>query len=153
MNDVFNTLLEVSLRTLLVLGANNGKSATSDMIAAIDFITVYSKDFDIADVNLHGDNSFKFSEFAVRHDTVSKAVKKLVLDGFVSVAVKKNGFEYAINDNGTNYCLKFESDYAACYTDLASKVWVLVSEQSERDVMELINRHSINSIRGDRVNG
>lgn len=148
MNDVFSSVREVSFRALLALSANNGKSATSDMIAAIDFITAYGKDFGIADENLHGDNNFKFSEFTVRRDTVNKALKKLVLDGLVTVSIRQTGFVYAVNDIGEDYCSKFESDYALTYKSLASKAWELVSNRSERAVMESINRHSIASIKG-----
>ena len=153
MSDVFNSIREVSFRALLALSANSGKSATSDMIAAIDFITAYGKDFGLADENLHGDNNFKFSEFTVRRDTVNKALKKLVLGGFVTVSVRQTGFVYAVNGIGKDYCSKFESDYALIYKALAYKAWELVSNRSERAVMESINRHSIASIKGGAGNG
>ena len=153
MSDVFNTLFELSLRVLLVLKAAGKSSVTSDMIAAVDFITVYGKDFGIADENLHGDNNFKFSEFAVRRDNVNRAVKQLVLDGLVTVAVGHNGFTYAITDAGSAYCSRFENDYAASYETMARKTWEFVSGKPERTVIELINKHSISSIKRGETDG
>jgi len=45
MNSVFNTPFEISLRTLLTLEVAGEQWKTADMIAAADFITVYSKVF------------------------------------------------------------------------------------------------------------
>ena len=153
MNDVFNTLFEVSLRSLLVLETAEKRCITSDMIAAVDFITVYGKDFNISDDNLHGDNNFKFSEFAVRRDNVNKAVKRLVVEGYVTVAVTQNGFAYSINDTGTEYCSKFENEYAESYRTLAQKTWEIVSQKPERAVIELINRHSVSSVKRGEIVG
>lgn len=153
MSDVFNTLFEVSLRVLLVLDTAGKQSVTSDMIAAVDFITVYGKDFGISDENLHGDNSFKYSEFAVRRDIVNKAVKQLVLDGLVAIKIRQSGFAYSITDIGSDYCAKLENEYAAAYRELAKKTWGFVSQKSERAIIELINRHSVFSVKRGEAGG
>ena len=78
MNNIFNTSFEISLRVLLTLESAPLQWWTADLIAASDFITVYSGDFDIASENLHGVNSFKYSEFALRREMVKEALKALV---------------------------------------------------------------------------
>jgi hypothetical protein len=153
MSDIFNTLFEVSLRVLLVLETAGKRKISTDMIAAADFITVYGKDFDISDENLHGDNNFKFSEFAVRRGNVSKAVKQLVLDGLVTVVIRQSGFAYSITKAGSDYCAKFENEYAAIYRALAQRTWELISQKPERAVIELINRHSVSSVKRGEMNG
>ena len=153
MSDVFNTLFELSLRVLLVLKTAGKCDVTADMIAAVDFITVYGKDFGISEGNLHGDNNFKFSEYAVRRDNINKAVKLLVLDGLVTVEVQPNGFAYSITNAGSAYCDKFENEYAKAYKALAQRTWQLVSRKSERTVIELINRHSISSVKRGEMDG
>jgi hypothetical protein len=89
MNDIFNTPFEISLRVLLML--ETGLNQTADMIAAADFITVYGKDFEISDNDLHGDSAFKYSEFPLRRDLVKKAVKQLVLTGLINVSSSQRG--------------------------------------------------------------
>lgn len=152
MNDVFNTLFEVSLRVLLLLNNVEGEMLTVDFITAIDFITIYGKDFGISDENLHGDNNYKFSEFAMRRDYVNKAIRKLVINGFACVETHQNGFAYAITEAGAAYCSNFENEYAVLYQKLAQKTWVLVSKKSEREVLRSINRYSISSIKRGETN-
>jgi hypothetical protein len=153
MNEALGTLFEISLRVLLVLSAAKKRSVTADMIAAVDFITVYGKDFGVSDENLHGDNNFKFSEFTVRRENVTKAIKGLMLDGLVTVAVKDGGFSYSITEVGINYCSKFENEYAIIFQELAKRTWTFVSSQPERKIMELINRYSIASVKRGEMNG
>ena len=146
MNEVFNSIFEISLRTLLVLETYGKQGLTSDMIAAIDFITVYGKDFGISEENLHGDNTFKFSEFAARRSSVQKAVKWLVTNGLVTISIAPNGFTYLINSRGSDYCAKFNNEYAVAYMTLMQKTQEFISQKSEREVIELINRHSVYSV-------
>ena len=153
MSDVFNTLFELSLRILLILKTVGNRNITSDMIAAVDFISVYARDFGISDVNLHGDNNFKFSEFAVRRDNVNKAVKQLVLSGLVTVAVRQSGFTYSITETGSAYCSRFENEYAVSYRVLVQRTWELVSQMPERAAIELINEHSISSVKRGEMDG
>ena len=97
MNSVFNTTFEISLRTLIMLEIADEQPETADMIAAADFITVYGKDFGVSKINLHGNNSYKFSEFAQFRELVNMAVKLLVKKGLINVSRTNNGFSYSIN--------------------------------------------------------
>lgn len=63
MSKLYNTPFEASLRILLILETSRNQSFSADMLAAIDFISIYGREFGISDENLHGDNNYKFSEF------------------------------------------------------------------------------------------
>lgn len=91
MTEVYNTPFEVSLRILIILNTVRDK-LTIDRIAALDFITTYGKDFGVSEYNLHGDNNFKFSEFASKRKIVSQAIKQIVLKGYVESYCNKSGF-------------------------------------------------------------
>ena len=96
MNKIFNTTFESSLRILLLLSVSGDEQMTLDRIADYDFITIYSKYFDISDMALHGENEFGLSEFAARRGMMQSTMKSLVLDGLVSVKRRQNGFQYSI---------------------------------------------------------
>ncbi len=151
MNNVFNTPFEISLRALLILETDGERWVTADMIAAADFITVYGRDFGISDVNLHGDNNYKFSEFALRRELVKKAVKQLVVDGLINVSSTDNGFSYSINQNGMAYCAKFTNDYADTYRRLAKQARTYIANKSEREILGLINRQSLSSLQRSEI--
>jgi hypothetical protein len=146
MSNVFNTPFEVSLRVLLLLSAD-GRQRTADMIAAMDFITVYGRNFGIAETNLHGDNTYKFGEFANRRAVVKKALKLLVLDGKVDVYEKAGGFHFAINDEGEAIRYALESEYAEEYMQAAAKTVEFVQGKTEREIITAINRQSTTALR------
>ena len=146
MDNIFNTPFEVSLRVLLTLEASSREWVSSDWIAAADFITVYCKDFGLADNNLHGENAYKYSEFALRRDLVRKALKSLVSRRLVHVKAASNGFVYALSKPGGEYCAGFESEYAQSYRESAAITKQFLNEKSEREILSLINRHSVLSL-------
>jgi len=54
---------------------------------------------------------------------------------------------------GIAYCSKFENEYAESYRALAQKTWEVVSQKPERAVIELINRHSVSSVKRGEISG
>ncbi len=153
MINIFNTPFEISLRVLLTLETAGNQWKTADLIAAMDFITIYSRDFNIGYENLHGDNNYKFSEFTLRRELVKKSVKLLVLNGLINVAsTSNNGFSYSINQKGLEYCTTFKNDYAEAYRWMAQEVQTHLVNKSEREILALINRLSVSSLQRSKMN-
>lgn len=153
MSNIFNTSFEISLRVLLTLESAPLQWWTADLIAASDFITVYSGDFGITAVNLHGVNSFKYSEFALRREMVKEALKALVARDLIDVKSAQDGFMYTLSKNGGECCGEIESSYAQSYRELAASVREKFADKTDREVLRLINRNSISSLRGEDYNG
>jgi hypothetical protein len=139
MTKLFNTPFEVSMRILLALLIAPKKQMSLDMITAIDFLTIYSSDFDISDYNLHGENIFSFSEFTSKRKVISESIKELVLKDLVTVIQSEQGFQYKLNNRGKNLCDTFTSDYASEYIGFAQEVWDFVNEKSEVEIINYIN--------------
>ena len=76
--STYNSVFEIELRILILLEHSKEEFLSSDMIAVLDFIVVYGKEFGVSKTNLHGDNRFKFSELPSRREKVLKALKELV---------------------------------------------------------------------------
>lgn len=68
MTELFNTPFETALRVLLLLESEARTDFSINMIAAVDFAALYGRSFAFSGMNLHGDNLFKFSEFATRKE-------------------------------------------------------------------------------------
>ena len=152
MDKVFNTPFELSLRVLLILSCEK-VALTADMITAIDFITVYGKIFGVSDNNLHGDSDYKFSEFTSRRGLVNLAIKSLALDGFVDIANSEGEFLYEINERGNAYISSLHSEYAGEYCALAKQVLAFADGKSTREVIAVINRQAVTSLRTGGQNG
>lgn len=112
MRTVFNSTFEVSLRILLLLSESGDAGLSIDRIAAYDFITIYSRYFDLSDRVLHGENEFGYSEIASRRNKAQAAIKEMVLDGFVLVVRSKEGYKYRIAENGKKVASNLVSEYA-----------------------------------------
>lgn len=146
MNNIFNTTFETALRILLILEQSPNTYYSADMLAAIDFMTVYAQDFNIDTTNLHGDGLFKFSEFATRRSLTKDAINDVVLKNLVTIDTTENGFEFQINQNGQNYIGSLESNYAVTYRDVVIKTIDYVKNMTESQVLNYINEHSIRSL-------
>ena len=140
--SVYNSISEIKLRILLLLEVSTQEYLSSDMIAALDFITVYGKEFGVSDKNLHGDNRYKFSELPSRREIVSKAIKSLVIDGMLDISLK-NGFEYQINNKGFKFIDSFETEYSDEYSKNASLACEKYGDMEESKLFKMIQSKSV----------
>lgn len=146
MNSVFNTTFEVSLRVLIALSVNENPKSV-DMLAAMDFLSVYGKNFGITEANLHGDNSYKYGEFSNRRIMIKKAIRSLILKEMVDVYEKDDGYYYSINDVGEAFCDSLTSEYAADYAQAAKAASAYMAAKSEREVVKEIISKSTADLR------
>lgn len=145
-NKLFNSAFENSLRILLLLAEFNcGQSL--DKIYATDFMVSYGATFGVSESDLNGDNQYKFSEFASRREIVRQALKQLVLDGLVWPDNSDAGILYSITDAGREYSATLESEYAEEYRSTARRTVEMVSDVSERTIIDKINKMSAESLR------
>ena len=120
MKDIFNTAFEVSLRVLIILNVTK-KNLSIDRISALDFIIIYGKDFGVSEYNLHGDNNYRFSEYALKRKIISESLKNLVLMGYILPHCNKSGFTYSISKSGISFCQSLNDDYAENYAIIVPK--------------------------------
>ena len=139
MSEIFNSSLEISLRMLIILNTVQSRLSV-DRIAALDFISIYGKDFGVSEYNLHGDNDYRFSEYTSKREIVSQALKELVLGGYIIPHCNKSGFNYSINDK-----------YAEDFTNIAKKTNSLFLEHSDRKLIRSINEYAINMAGGNSL--
>ncbi len=150
MAEIFNSVFELSLRALLVLKAAQ-RPLTEEEVATADFITVYGTDFGIADVNLHGDNSYKYCESATRHKKIDAALKDLTLHGLIELVLsEKTGMVYKINSAGDSLCDSLESTYAKEYLLYSQRALQYISSRGIKVIRSEILRKSQSNIRRDR---
>ena len=142
---IFNSDFEMQLRVLLLLSQTK-RALSKEEIVNFDFITIYSADFGVGEENLHGDNKFKYGEFASRQELCWVGLKQLVFDGLVTV-VTKDGFSYKISATGLQYANDMESAYSIEYREIARKVFTQYSNYSEKEIRSEIDKKAIESAR------
>ena len=80
MNSIFNSPFELSLRILILMKTRNSR-VTVEWLSCLDFVTTYGKDFGVSEFNLHGDNEYRFSEYAAKREVIGIAIKELQPSG------------------------------------------------------------------------
>lgn len=132
---------------LLLEVAGSNRKLTADMLAAIDFMTVYGRDFDVSNENLHGDGTYRFGEFTLRRELVRNALKPMVTQDLVMVDALSRGFVYSLSKIGKEYCSNFESDYADSYRISAEGAVDKYGDKPEREIIQMINQKTVQSLR------
>ncbi len=150
MSEIFNSSLEISLRMLIILNTVQSRLSV-DRIAALDFISIYGKDFGVSEYNLHGDNDYRFSEYTSKREIVSQALKELVLRGYIIPHCNKSGFNYSISRSGTMFCESLNDKYAEDFTDIVKKTNSLFLEYSDRKLIRSINEYAVNMAGGNNL--
>lgn len=148
MTSVFNSPFEMSLRALLTLSEIKN-TMTVDSIATADFITIYSKEFKLSKNNLHGENEFSFTEFALHRKQLSEALKSLILDRLILVHQTPFGFEYSLSEKGEEFSSKLNSEYANDYRKFAKKARQYMASKSEKELLGLIGKEAARSLKGE----
>lgn len=145
-NQVYNSILEISLRLLLAFSCNPESCYTIDMAAAIDLLAIYSKSFGLSDRNINGDSIFKFSEFAARRGVVQEALKNLLQLGLVIVKGSDEGFVYSISEKGKQIANNFVTSYSQAYRHAVKKAMVIVKKLDDARIVSFINEISIKTL-------
>ncbi len=141
MDNLFNSTVETELRVLVLL--HECKMPQSiDMLHAIDFMSIYAKSFGIGEYNLNGENSYMFSEFAAKRESIQGALKDLVLRGLIVPLEMDSGIKYEIDFDGEDLCDSLDSEYAAEYRHMVNQVLADVENTDEREIIVRIERKS-----------
>ncbi len=147
MNDLFNTPFETGLRAMLILSVIRSCGMTIDRLSAYDFMTIYGKDFEVSNRNLHGDNSYSFSELSSKRSVCSEGIKMFVLDGLIAVNRTEDGFLYKLTVAGRKYIGTLESDYKDQYLAIAETVHKKYARKSDSAILKEISGKAVQSLR------
>lgn len=148
MSPLYNTTLEVSLRVLIIL-ARSKEAQSVEEISAIDFLSVYGREFNIGDRNLHGDNIYMYGEAAARHERIQAALGELALRGLSEINPSKNGFRYSATSAGCALCETLDSSFALEFGKYAELAMEEIKINGLHCVQNMIAEKAKLSIRRD----
>ncbi len=147
MNNIFNSAFELSLRVLILMKTKKTR-VTVDWLSCIDFVTTYGKDFGVSEFNLHGDNEYRFSEYAAKREIIGAAIKELVLRGYITPHCNKSGFNYSITPAGIQLCETLNDAYAETYEKIAEMAINHFANYPDRKLMNCLNEKAILALGG-----
>lgn len=133
----FNSIYEVSLRTLILL-SESGRALCEEEIFAADFIATYGHAFSITESNLNGNNRFMFSEARIRKQLINASLKELVLNGHAIPSIQNGVIHYEPSDIAVLEGRSLETDYAKEYRIAAKKAVDFVVKQGVSSIISEI---------------
>lgn len=142
MTKIFNSKQEISFRILVLLCVIK-KDLSLDLITSLDLFATYGKAYDMIDYNLHGDNTYTFSEITSRRKLINEAIKSLVIDGLITPNQNAYGFTYSINDEGKEICAKMDTDYFIQYSECVQTVHEYTNNMSEETIVTFATRKAV----------
>ena len=145
-NRLFNSILEMELRLLLLLEAEKHKAMSLERLICLDFISCYAENYQLSYINLHGENELMYGEIASRKMLSQDAIRDLVVKGLVEVSVD-NGYIYKINKAGRKYINSMQSEYAKQYREIAVEALSLFKKYSDEELYNMIQKDGIDAIR------
>ena len=114
MQKIFNTDFEVSMRLLILIDSIG--FLNEDEIAYIDFLSIYSKTFNLGDDNLNGVWSFPVNELSIQRNVTKSALKSLVLNSMIKITFDKSkGYIYSVTNKGYTYVRNISDSYSKQY--------------------------------------
>lgn len=137
MRSPFNSVFEISLRTIILL-VESDRSLCEEEIFAADFIATYGHAFSITESNLHGDNRFMFSEARVRRHLINASLKELVLTGHIFPSVRNGTIYYEPTNTAKSVAHSLDTDYASEYKDAAKRAVNLIDQKGVSTIVSEI---------------
>ena len=141
---ILNTAAEARYRLLLLLSVLPKADYSHMWLSCLDFITIYGPAFGVSDVNLHGNNRMKFTEYATRGIEVNQGIRTLAMSGWVTVTAGKTCFTYRITESGQAFADDLQSSYAKIYRLQASLAFSKYGKQSAAELDALIRNKALN---------
>lgn len=110
MNNLYNNPLELGTRALFILNAIQPYSANIEKIAYLDYISVYSSEFN-GPPNLHPDVPMHHLEFIFRIETLKSGLNLMIKKQIINADFSKEGIKYNLGEYSFSFLSLLDSDY------------------------------------------
>lgn len=144
--NVLGTAFETFLRLLLLLSVSDRDEMSEDRIWMLDYLALYSRDFDMSDHNLHGYGAYRFGEYPAKRALAHEAIKSMVLDHFIEATPTDNGFRFSITREGLAFTDQFTTDYSEAYIEAAENVIRRTSALSDEEIATMVQTRATTDV-------
>ncbi|WP_010182770.1 ABC-three component system middle component 2 [Aquimarina agarilytica] len=108
---VFNSPLEMGLRTLFLLSACN-KPCDLQRLVYYDYILLHSGDIPTGPISIHPNIPFRASEILVKRELIKKGLNLILSRDLVKLNFSDNGFTYESNELTAPFLKYLDTPYA-----------------------------------------
>lgn len=108
----FNSALEIALRALFILGANNNQRLSLQRIIYLDYLTIHSEDVAEGPASIHPPLPNRTGEWLLRREVLQKSVGMLIQRELAEVVFEQSGIYYTASPLTLPFLKYFDSPYS-----------------------------------------
>lgn len=139
-NILYNSPLEVSLRTAVILSNTPEETYDIDRLVIFDYFVLHAKDLDMSQKNLHPSLPFRSSELIIRRKLITEGLEMLVSKGLINIVYNDDGIYYKSNPSTELFANLLISDYALKLKALSEWVIKKYGKLSTNQLASLVNK-------------
>jgi hypothetical protein len=109
---LFNTPLELGLRTLFILNASYPNALDIDRLSYYDYILIHSSDVENGPTSIHPNLPHRSSEIFVKRNILHKGILLLLSKELIKIDFTLEGIKYQITEIGKVVVLSFDDTYS-----------------------------------------
>jgi len=136
---LFNTPLELSLRTLFILSRFHPRELSLESIIYLDYFAIHSGDIKQGPRSLHPKYPFRSSELVVKREILQKSITLLLSRELLEVKFTSKGIYYASTSIGVHFISHFESKYSKELDAVCHWLYEAFNNLTEEDMAQIVN--------------
>ncbi len=136
---LFNTPLEIGLRSLFILGHFYPKELSLESLIYLDYFAIHSGDLREGQKSLHPKYPFRSSELVVKREILQKGLSLLISKELVVVQLRNEGIFYIITDIGKHVLTLFESKYSTSLSNMSLWLKERFSVSTESQLADIVS--------------
>lgn len=135
---LFNSPLEVGLRTLIILVEVNDWCDVQ-RLTIYDYFLLHSSDIREGPESLHPPSPFRSGELAVKREVVQKGLHLMMSKGLIESTFDEYGIRFKAKDVAHPFLNYFESPYAKRARDIAVWIDAEFQQMSDRELQSMVS--------------
>jgi hypothetical protein len=135
---LFNSPLEVGMRTLIVLAEVNDWCDVQ-RLTIYDYFLVHSSDISEGPESLHPASPYRSGELAVKREVIQKGLHLLMSKGLIESSFDDYGIRFKAKEVARPFLNYFESPYAKKARDIAAWIGVEFQQMSDEKLQTIVS--------------
>lgn len=136
---LFNSPLEVGLRTLIVL-TEVGQSCDLQRLTIYDYLLLHSGDLKDGPESLHPPSPFRSGELLVKRVIIEKGLSLLCTKGLTDRSFDDTGIKYAATEVARPFLDYFDSNYARRARSIATWIGSTFQNLDDQELQTVIGK-------------
>lgn len=138
---LFNTPLEIGLRTLFLLRQFENESLSLDKMIYCDYFLLHAGDISSKQTSLHPNYPFRSSEIIIKRQLLNNALRLLISKELIEIEYSNSGITYKISNIGIRFIEYMNSDYASQLLNASNWVYNKYKNYTEHQLQLFFNKN------------